>query len=145
MIRKITTDDYEEIANLLIKAFKNPPWNEEWDYNQAFQRILQLDDGKYTRCYAYLINNKIVGVMCGKIVTYVKDVELMIEDFYVDPDYQRMGIGHKMMALLEKEINEVDNFTLLTGRNFYSVDFYQKNGFSIKDSIVFMYKKLNKS
>lgn len=145
MIRKVTASDYGAIAKLLIKAFKNSPWNEEWDYQQALQRVRQLDDGKYTRCYVYLIDNKIVGVMCGKIVTYVKDIELMIEDFYVDPEYQRMGIGHKMMDLLEKELDEVDNFTLLTGKNYYSVDFYQKNGFSIKDTVVFMYKKLNNS
>ena len=51
----------------------------------------------------FMVDNKIAGVMCGKIVTYVKSVDLMIEDFYVDPEYQRMGIGHKMMILLEKE------------------------------------------
>ncbi len=50
-----------------------------------------------------------------------------------------------MMILLEKELDEVDNFTLLTGKNFYSVNFYQKNGFSIKDEVVFMNKKLNNS
>ena len=98
MIRKVTKSDYETIARLLIKAFKNPPWNEEWDYHRALQRVEQLDDGKHTRCYVYLIDNKIAGVMCGKIVTYVK-----------------------------------------------SVDFYQKNGFSIKDEVIFMNKKLNNS
>lgn len=66
--------------------------------------------------------------MCGKIVTYVEDIALMIEDFYVDPDYQRMGIGGKMLTLLEKKVNEVDSFMLLTGKGFYSVDFYQKMG-----------------
>ena len=35
MIRKITIDDYDAIAKLLIKAFKAAPWNEEWDYYQA--------------------------------------------------------------------------------------------------------------
>ena len=145
MIRKVTKSDYETIARLLIKAFKNPPWNEEWDYHRALQRVEQLDDGKHTRCYVYLIDNKIAGVICGKIVTYIKSVDLMIEDFYVDPEYQRMGIGHKMMILLEKELDEVDNFTLLTGKNFYSVNFYQKNGFSIKDEVIFMNKKLNNS
>ena len=78
MIRKITIDDYEAIAKLLIKAFKA--------------------------------------------------IALMIEDFYVDPDYQRMGIGGKMLTLLEKKVNEVDSFMLLTGKGFYSVDFYQKMG-----------------
>ena len=143
MIRKVTVDDYEAIAKLLIKTFRAFPWNEEWDYYQALQRVKQSDDGKYTRCYVYLINNKIVGVMCGKIVTYVEDVVLMIEDFYVDLDYQRMGIGGKMLTLLEKEINEVDSFMLLTGKGFYSVDFYQKNGFVIQDDVVFMSKKIH--
>ena len=74
-----------------------------------------------------MINTK-VAVMCGKIVTYVEDIALMIEDFYVDLDYQRMGIGGKMLTLLEKKENEVDSFMLLTGKGFYSVDFYQKMG-----------------
>lgn len=144
MIRKVKKDDYATIAKLLIKAFKNPPWNESWDCTRAYQRIEQLDDGKYTRCYVYLVNNKIVGVICGKLVTYVSDLELMIEDFYIDPDCQRMGIGRKMMKLLEMELPEVNNLTLLTGKNFYSVDFYKKNGFIRDDNIVLMRKKLGK-
>ena len=145
MLRKIEKEDYNEICKLLIRAFKKPPWNETWDYNRAYQRVEQLDDGNYTRCYAYLLDNQIVGVICGKIVTYVNDVDFMIEDFYIDPDYQRMGIGQKMMELAEKELSEIDNFTLLTGRDFCSVDFYKKSGFVIKNEIVFMYKKLSEN
>lgn len=48
-----------------------------------------------------------------------------------------------MLTLLEKEINEVDSFMLLTGKGFYSVDFYQKNGFVIQDDVVFMSKKIH--
>lgn len=144
MLKKIEKDDYDKVAILLIRAFKNPPWNEEWNYDRAYQRIKQLDDGNYTSCYAYLLENKIVGVVCGKIVTYVEDIDFMIEDFYIDPDYQRMGIGKKMMELVEKEMPEIDNFTLITGKDFYSVEFYKKNGFVVKDETVFMYKKLDK-
>lgn len=144
MLKKVEHEDYNTIAKLMIRAFKNPPWNEDWDYDRAYQRIKQLDDGKYTRCYVYLLDHKIVGVICGKIVTYVNGTDLMIEDFYIDPDYQRMGIGKKMMALAELELKDIDNFTLITGKGFYSVDFYQNNGFSIKDELIFMYKKLDK-
>ena len=79
MLKKIEKDDYDKVAILLIRAFKNPPWNEEWNYDRAYQRIKQLDDGNYTSCYAYLLENKIVGVVCGKIVTYVKDIDFMTE------------------------------------------------------------------
>ena len=142
MIRKVETSDYEMIAKMMMRAFKNPPWNEEWSYQQAYQRVEQLDDGKYTRCYVYLIDDQIVGVMCGKLITYVSSVDLMIEDFYIDPDYQRMGIGAKLMNGVVELLNEVDNFTLLTGRDFYSVDFYLKSGFVIENEIVFMVKPL---
>ena len=47
-----------------------------------------------------------------------------------------------MMEALEECLPEVDNLTLLTGREFYSADFYQKNGFKINDDMVFMVKKL---
>lgn len=145
MIRSVTKNDYEEIAKLMVEAFKNPPWNEVWSYERSYQRIEQLDDGKYTRCFVYMLDNKIAGVVCGKLITYVNDLDFMIEDFYIDPDYQRMGIGQKMMELAEKELSEIDNFTLLTGRDFYSVDFYKKSGFVIKNEIVFMYKKLSEN
>lgn len=144
MIRKVNCNDYDEIARVMMKAFKNPPWNETWDYHLAYQRIEQLDDGNYTRCYVLKQDDRIVGVLCGRLVTYVDTLELMIEDFYVDPDYQRQGIGSKLMNAVAEELKEVDYFTLLTGRDFYSVDFYQKNGFEIKDSLVFMYKKIEK-
>ena len=114
MIRSVTKNDYEEIAKLMVEAFKNPPWNEVWSYERSYQRIEQLDDGKYT----------------------------MIEDFYIDPHCQRRGLGKKMMKALEECLPEVDNLILLTGREFYSADFYQKNGFKINDDMVFMVKKL---
>ena len=100
MIRSVTKNDYEEIAKLMVEAFKNPPWNEVWSYERSYQRIEQLDDGKYTRCFVY------------------------------------------MMKALEECLPEVDNLILLTGREFYSADFYQKNGFKINDDMVFMVKKL---
>ncbi|WP_294580071.1 GNAT family N-acetyltransferase [uncultured Thomasclavelia sp.] len=142
MIRKVEKCDYPEIARVMMRAFKQPPWNEDWQYQRAYQRIEQLDDGKYTRCYVYILDNKIVAVLCGKLITYVDDNELMIEDFYVDPDYQRQGIGGLLMEEVSKELDDVAYLTLLTGKEFYSVDFYRKNGFIVKDSLVFMYKSL---
>lgn len=142
MIRKVKGSDYPAIAKVMMRAFANPPWNENWDYARAYQRIEQLDDGKYTRCYVYVENEKIIGVLCGKLVTYVNDLELMIEDCYVDPDYQRLGIGGKLIQGVIDELNEVDAFTLLTGRGFYSVNFYLKNGFKIDNNLVLMRKEL---
>lgn len=142
MIRKVVKNDYEKIAKIMIAAFKNPPWNEKWSFKRAMTRIEQLDDGKYTRCYVYLLDDQIVGVMCGKLITYVDSLDLMIEDFYFDPQYQRRGLGSLFMDSLVEELKEVDNFTLLTGRDFYSIDFYCKNGFSEPDEIVFMKRKL---
>lgn len=142
MIRKVKASDYPAIAKVMMRAFANSPWNENWDYARAYQRIEQLDDGKYTRCYVYVENEKIIGVLCGKLVTYVNDLELMIEDCYVDPDYQRLGIGGKLIQGVIDELNEVDAFTLLTGRGFYSVNFYLKNGFKIDNNLVLMRKEL---
>lgn len=142
MIRKVKKSDYEAISKLMMKAFKKPPWNETWNFQNAYQRIEQLDDGKYTRCYVYLLDDQIVGVLCGKLVTYVQSLDLMIEDFYIDPDCQRMGLGSKLMDAVIKELPEVDNFSLITGRDFYSVSFYQKNGFEVMESQVFMNKVL---
>ena len=142
MIRSVTKNDYEEIAKLMVEAFKNPPWNEVWSYERSYQRIEQLDDGKYTRCFVYMLDNKIAVVVCGKLITYVNDLDFMIEDFYIDPHCQRRGLGKKMMKALEECLPEVDDLILLTGREFYSADFYQKNGFKINDDMVFMVKKL---
>ena len=142
MIREVKASDYPAIAKVMMRAFANPPWNEDWDYSRAYQRIEQLDDGKYTRCYVYEENEKIIGVLCGKLITYVNDLELMIEDCYIDPDYQRLGIGGKLMQGVVDRLKEVDAFTLLTDQGFYSVDFYLKNGFKIDNNLVLMRKEL---
>lgn len=141
MFRRLEKEDYNIVAELLMKAFKNPPWNEDWNHCMAYQRVEQLNDGKYTRCYVYCMAGRIVGVICGKLVTYVSGLEYVIEDFYIDPEYQRMRIGHEMMELLENELQEVKGYNLLTGKGFYAADFYKKKGFSINESIIFMHKK----
>ena len=66
----------------------------------------------------------------------------MIEDCYIDPDYQRLGIGGKLMQGVVDRLKEVDAFTLLTGQGFYSVDFYLKNGYKIDNNLVLMRKEL---
>ena len=141
MFKKIVKQDYDVVAKLMMRAFRNSPWNEDWDFKRAYQRVEQLNDGNYARCYAYFLDDKIVGVVCGRLLTYVDDLELRIEDFYVDPDYQRMGIGKKMMTLLIEELCDVDIFSLVTGKDFYSVDFYQKNSFEKNEDVTYMCRR----
>ena len=37
MIREVKASDYPAIAKVMMRAFANPPWNEDWDYSRAYQ------------------------------------------------------------------------------------------------------------
>ena len=67
--------------------------------------------------------------------------KLWIDEFSVHPDYQRQGVGSRMLAYLRqerlKEPKPINHMALITTHGFPSVAFYEKNGFvGQKDELV---------
>lgn len=141
--RKIKTTDYETCANALIAAFNDEPWNENWTFEQAFTRIDEIMSGRVSRGYIALDGDVVVGMLVGRIMTYLEWKEVFIDEFSVHPAYQGKKIGSDLLDFAQKQLAQegITNFALNTESDKPAVQFYEKNNFKIKDNLVFMVKK----
>ena len=125
--------DIEKCALTLMKAFKEEPWNENWTYEQAYTRIDEIMSARVSRGYVVYDGDIVVSMLSGRIMTYLGFKELWVDEFSVHPDYQRQGIGTKMIEYvreqLKQETEKISYIVLNTERGYPSVKFYETNGF----------------
>ena len=140
--RKINTKDYKSCANALIAAFNQEPWNENWTYEQALTRIDEMMSGRVSCGYVAVDGEAVVGMLIGRIMTYLDWKEVFIDEFSVHPAYQGKNIGSDLLDFAQKQLMQegISAFVLNTENDKPAVQFYKKNGFKIKDNLVFMAK-----
>lgn len=131
--RRMTPADFPACARELMAAFRVEPWNEEWTPDQAFTRIDEIMSARVSRGIVCMDGGSCVSMLCGRIMTYQDQKLFYIDEFSVHPDYQRQGIGSRMLAFLREEMKKepqpISHMSLITERGFPSVAFYEKNGF----------------
>lgn len=134
--------DIENCALTLMKAFKEEPWNEDWTYEQAYTRIDEIMSARVSRGYIIYDGNTVVSMLCGRIMTYLGFKELWVDEFSVHPDYQRNGIGTKMIQYVREQLKQeqerISYIVLNTEKGYPSEKFYEANGFKSDESLVFM-------
>jgi len=133
--------DFSESAKTFMLAFDGEPWNEVWTYEQAYTRIDEMMSSKISRGYVAYDDETAVSMCCGRIMTYLDFKELWIDEFCVHPAYQGQGIGGKILTFIREQLQKEDvrYIVLATDRGYPAVKFYEKNGFKIKNSLVFMF------
>lgn len=133
IFRPMTPADLPACASELIAAFAQPPWNESWTYEQAYERIEEIMSAKVSRGWVCMDGEQCVSMLAGRIMTYQDTKLFYIDEFSVHPDHQRQGVGSRMLAFVRAELGReprcISHMSLITERGFPSVAFYEKNGF----------------
>ena len=104
--RLMTNEDYGPCAYELMAAFKEVPWNENWTYEQAYTRIEEIMSARVSRGYVIYDGDVVVSMLCGRIMTYLGFKELWVDEFSVNPKYQRQGIGTSMIEFVRKQLKQ---------------------------------------
>ena len=144
-VRRIEIADLDELHAIFLRTYSQDPWNEIWDHDIARQRLIDLIGVSSALNFCALTDaNEIVGAMFGRRSFWIEDKEYFVDEFFVDHDSHRNGIGHYMVNEVSRIIkNEGYSCIVLnTERDFPSERFYLKNGFAQKTSNIFMYKKI---
>ncbi len=133
VFRKMTAADFPACAQELIAAFAGEPWCESWTPDQALTRIDEIMSARVSRGIVCMDGERCISMLCGRIMTYQDQKLFYIDEFSVHPDFQRQGVGSRMLAFLRKELKKepqpISHISLITERGFPSVAFYEKNGF----------------
>lgn len=139
MIRKATPDDVSRIAEILIfakrMAYRNIFHNDAVSFNKMQVVPLALDlqkDGALDNIVVY-DDGIVKGMMNRKPASYDGEENgLEICQFYIDPFFQRNGIGRSMLETLfqQTQSSMIKNiFLWVLEKNDSARIFYEQSGF----------------
>jgi N-acetylglutamate synthase-like GNAT family acetyltransferase len=145
LFRELNIEDKEEIVDLFIETYKKEPWNENWDKEIACAKISNLLMNSSAINYCVTNNeNKIIGVLLGYSNYFIDKKEYYVDEFFIDLNYHRKGIGKKFMDYVEENIKQNGHtcIVLLTKKSFPSEYFYKNIGFNTSPYMILMYKDI---
>ena len=130
----IAEDDIPDLTRVMARAFDDDTRRhlglerggpEGYDSGEFFRRwLFPYDESKG---YKILLGDQIVG---GFIVWILEHVDNILGTIFVDPVYQRRGIGARAWAFIERTYPETKSWTLETpGYSTTNHRFYEKCGF----------------
>jgi len=143
MIVPVTTENIDDCVAVFLKSYNQPPWNYHWTYEKAKQYLSEyLDCKQFFGLVLYDQNQPAGAIMChGK--TWWTNKQLMIDEFFISPEKQRMGYGKKLLESCDLyAIGEnIESIVLMTNKYMPAYSFYDKTGFTTTEQYVFMFKQ----
>jgi aminoglycoside 6'-N-acetyltransferase I len=144
-IRKLELNDINTLSNIMMKAFKENPWNEEWNVEDCYKRLMVFCNIPNLLSYT-LINdiNEICGAAIGYFVPLAGKKEYNLQEFFVDPKLKGNHLGTFLMEELLKELknNKIDIIHFYTSGDLYK--FYNKFGFNKVSNEYIMNKSITR-
>ncbi len=137
-----------ELAQLYVKTYNAPPWNDEWDEETAFQKLSQI-----MHCEGFLgivskdSHDTITGMIVGEKEIYFNCIQFFIKDFCVAHDLRGTGIGSELLIELERQLISMGiwRMYLFTSRTDDTEGFYLKRSFTTWDDMVMMGKTIKEA
>ena len=114
--------------------YKNEKELNQKDYFPQYYTILEE---KFFHAYAMEIGDKFVGYICAVYIPKIGKREnngyLFVDDFWVNPNYRKMGVAEKLMQKIENLAKEQGCFGLrlyVDTTNHAGISLYEKCGYT---------------
>lgn len=139
IIRRFENNDATEVSKLIIKTLQTSNIK---DYCKSYieESVLMhsasniIKKASWTHFYVAILNDFIIG--CGAIAPYYdKEDESFLSTIFVLPEYQRNGIGKKIVEVLMQDIYYIRAKRIEIPSSITACDFYLKLGFNYKNGI----------
>ena len=140
IIRKALIDDLKIVQNLNYKLFDlefnnfDPALNMKWTFSERGKTYFKklIEEGTV---WVAEDNNKVIGYLAGSIdgmPSYATKSIAEIDNFYIDKEYRKQGIGKKLVKIfkeycIEHGIEEMK--VTASSKNMNAREFYKYNGF----------------
>jgi ribosomal protein S18 acetylase RimI-like enzyme len=133
VFEKLALKNIEAASNVIIEAYKMPPWCDTWSVEQAKKSIIASINNPQDRCFAAFEDDTFVGVLIGRIQVYAED-EFYIMQLAVDPLHSRKGIGRNLLTYCIQQIKSegINHIELMTPP--HNTAFYEKCNFICSDA-----------
>jgi ribosomal protein S18 acetylase RimI-like enzyme len=140
LIRKANSEDLKCVQELNYKLFEleynnfNSALNRKWTFSEKGESYFKelIEDGTI---WVAEDNNKVIGYLAGSIKrkpAYVTKTLAELDNFYIDEEYRRRGIGKKLVEEFKKYciLQGIEEIEVTTNcKNINAREFYKNNNF----------------
>jgi aminoglycoside 6'-N-acetyltransferase I len=140
----ITTDNLEQCIELYIKVFNSEPWNENWTYETAKERLTDLLHTPKFTGFFWKNNETPIGFIAGNSKKTYQGITFYLAELCINNEIQGKGYGSKLLQFLEEELQKknIKSIYLLTSNGGLAENFYRKNGYVVNNNRIVMKKNL---
>lgn len=139
LIRKFNNDDAEEVSLLIAKTLRevnSKDYSKEYIEANVESHSAQvlIERAKDSHMYVVCDGDLIIG--CGAIAGYWGSTsESILLTIFVLPEYQKKGIGKKIISSLEADEYFARANRIEIPASITAVDFYMHMGYGYKDGV----------
>ncbi|MGG3802669.1 GNAT family N-acetyltransferase [Metabacillus fastidiosus] len=146
MILPITLDNLNKNIELYVSVFNEPPWEDNWTFEKAERRFLDLLHTPRFLGFSYYHNEELVALAAGNCEEWSDGELFYLKEMCVRPNMQGQEIGTRLLSYLDAHLQErgVMYSYLLTLQEGQAASFYAKNSYKKDLNTVFMLHKLKK-
>ena len=136
-----TTALVKECAPLLMEAYNTEPWNDQWTFDRAFDRVNYGFLSPNFFGLAAMRNHEVIACLFGNFEPNDKGDFFYLRDMMVADQERRTGLGSMLLDSLKKHLETigVKSVLMITNNSHHTVPFYKKNGFSFLEEMKVMY------
>lgn len=130
-----------DCVDLYQKVYAQAPWNESWKSTKPISEFFHNHlINNYFVGYVAKRGTEIVGVSIGFTKPWIGGMEYYIDEFFIDTDCHRQGVGSKLMAYIKEEcrLHQHSAIILNTHQGFPAQFFYERNGFSVEKGLIIL-------
>jgi len=146
-IRLAKKSDLKELARIFKKVYDHFDVGERWTNNAAYKYLEYIFKAQPDLAFLGEVDGKIAGGFFASIKPWWDGNHLVNGELFVDPNYQKHGLGLKLsIKLYEKAIKKY-NAVIAESTTFKNKKFplvwHKKRGFKINDDWVLIWGNTN--
>ena len=136
----IEPEHMQGLAETMMAAYAQEPWNENWNMEKALCRIRAILSNYRSAGMAAVENGKVIGGVLGYVDPYAEEDFFFVSELFVMPEEQKKGYGRGLLLALEKELKDADIHVMQLISIDDNLGFYHASGMG-KDSVNVMFKR----
>ena len=133
--------DLNILSEIYVEVYRVSDVGENWTKKTAYNLLNHLFNLQPDFCFVAEYKNKIVGAFVAIIKPWSDGTHLVSEEIFVDPLYQKYGIGTELTKVMFKKAIEKYNVKIVEGITFskfkHPLSWYKSLGFrEVKEWVV---------
>lgn len=141
-IRPIEEHDIERCAELFALAFSAPPYENHWDQEVAEAKLTKLWRIDPPYCLCAHVSGLLIGAVFARLDHWWVGECVVVEELFVHPEYQRVGVGSELMAAIEGQARRrgAKGMWLVANQKASAYPFYVRQGFCRPPDVALLLK-----